>query len=324
MLGFLVKAGTRFLLRNPNPASDCHLNPGPRRIKYPCGICGKACVWSKTVRSVACSSCENWFHKDCLNMPTANEPLEQTEVSWYCCTCGLPNFCTSLYEEMDASHTACSTPSHTSVNSSIDSSSNIGSPRYASSPKQHRSTPLSKRKIRILVINFQSLRSKRESFWAMLEYCEPDIVLATETWLNQTIAEREILPENYRFVARRDRPNSTYGGVAIIAKHDLDATEIDLKFSSELMDASFYCKDLKKPVVVCSLYRPTDNNLDYSQELCSAVTEINNSYKDHILWLGGDANLPDIDWKTDTITGHGYPASINHLYTDTINDIGCE
>ena len=54
------------------------------------------------------------------------------------------------------------------------------------------------------------------------------------------------------------------------------------------------------------------------------MTEIYNRYKDHILWLGGDANLPDIDWKTDTITGHGYPASINHLYTDTINDIGCE
>ena len=77
----------------------------------------------------------------------------------------------------------------------------------------------------------------------------------------QTIAEREVLPENYRFVARRDRSNSTYEGVAIIAKHDLDATEIDLKTSSELVAASFSCKDLKKPVNVCSLYRPTDNNL---------------------------------------------------------------
>ena len=40
--------------------------------------------------------------------------------------------------------------------------------------------------------------------------------------------------------------------------------------------------------------------------------------------LGGDANLPDIDWKSDTITGHRYSAPINQLYTDTINDIGCE
>ena len=133
-------------------ASDCHPNPGPRTVKYPCGICGKACVWSRTVRSVACSSCENWFHKDCLNMPTVlYEPLEQTDMSWYCCTCVLPNFNTSLFEDIEASETGCSTPSHISSNSSIDSSSNIGSPRYASSPNQRTTTPLSNKKVRLLV-----------------------------------------------------------------------------------------------------------------------------------------------------------------------------
>lgn len=90
-------------------ASDCHPNPGPRQPKYPCGICSKACVWSRTIRSVACSSCEKWFHKDCLNMPTVlYEPLELTEVSWYCCGCGLPNFNTSLFEDFELSSTTCS------------------------------------------------------------------------------------------------------------------------------------------------------------------------------------------------------------------------
>ena len=65
-------------------ASDCHPNPGPRTVKYPCGICGNACVWSRNVRSVACSNCDQRFHKNCLNMPTVlYEPLEQTEISWY-------------------------------------------------------------------------------------------------------------------------------------------------------------------------------------------------------------------------------------------------
>ena len=240
MFGHLLYMFSLMLLN----ASDCHPNPGPWTVKYPCGICGKACVWSRTVRLVACSSCENWFHKDCLNMPTVlYEPLEQTDMSWYCCTCGLPNFNTSLFEDIDASETGCSTPSHISSNNSIDSSSNIGSPRYASSPNQRTSTPLSNKKVRLLVINFQSLRPKRESFWAMLEYCEPDVILASVTWLNPTIAEREVLLESYRFVARKDRPNSSHGGIAIIAKHDLEASEIDVQATTELVVASFTCND---------------------------------------------------------------------------------
>jgi exonuclease III len=52
----------------------------------------------------------------------------------------------------------------------------------------------------------------------MLEQTEPDIIIASETWLHQGILEREVLPENYRFVARRDRSKSAHGGVAVITK----------------------------------------------------------------------------------------------------------
>ena len=53
--------------------------------------------------------------------------------------------------------------------------------------------------------NFQSIKSKRESLWNMLTYTEPDILLASETWLHPGISEKEVLPDNYRFVARKDR-----------------------------------------------------------------------------------------------------------------------
>ena len=80
----------------------------------------------------------------------------------------------------------------------------------------------------------------------MLEYCEPYIILASETWLNPTIAEREVLPASYRFVARKDCPTVVI--IAIIAKHDLEASEIDVQATTELVAASFTCKDLKKPL----------------------------------------------------------------------------
>ena len=94
----------------------------------------------------------------------------------------------------------------------------------------------------------------------MLEYCDPDIILASETWLNSTIAEREVLPANYKFVARKDRPNSSHGGVAIIAKHDLDASEVDTTATSEFVAASLSCKDLKKPIILGCMQLTTKLN----------------------------------------------------------------
>ena len=54
----------------------------------------------------------------------------------------------------------------------------------------------------------------------MLEYTEPDIILASETWLQPGITEREILPPDFRFFARKDRLKDAHGGVAIIARSD--------------------------------------------------------------------------------------------------------
>jgi hypothetical protein len=35
------------------------------------------------------------------------------------------------------------------------------------------------------------MKAKREEFWSMLEYTEPDITIASETWLNPEIKESE-------------------------------------------------------------------------------------------------------------------------------------
>ena len=84
--------------------------------------------------------------------------------------------------------------------------------------------------------------------------------------------------------------------------------------TSEFVAASLSCKDLKKSIILGCMYRPTDNKVEYTQDLCKAVSDLYTRFKDHINLLGGDTNLPDIDWKTDTITGHNYPVPINQAY----------
>ena len=85
-----------------------------------------------------------------------------------------------------------------------------------------------------------------ESFRSLLEYPEPNIAMASETWLNPTIVEREALPESYRFVARRDRPNSSHGGVAIIARQDLEASETDLHYYRRNCGSFLHLQGLKE------------------------------------------------------------------------------
>ena len=62
-------------------------NPGPRGVRFPCGVCKKSCT--KNQSSVACDNCNKWFHKDCLMMNTQIFSALKN-ISWYCCHCGLP------------------------------------------------------------------------------------------------------------------------------------------------------------------------------------------------------------------------------------------
>ena len=116
--------------------SDFELNPGPRTSKYPCQICSKACRWGQ--RAIACDNCDRWYHVNCLWMASQNNNYHpQTDVSWICCTCGLPNFSTSLFESLvvDTSN------GFDSLSMSMNTTGNTtrpGSPPHTSSPKREQ------------------------------------------------------------------------------------------------------------------------------------------------------------------------------------------
>ena len=64
---------------------------------------------------------------------------------------------------------------------------------------------------------------------------------------------------------------------------------------TELVALSFVCKNLKQPLIVGSVYRPTDNNFECTEDLRNAVSYISCTYKNSTICIGGDFNLPDID-----------------------------
>ena len=65
-----------------------------------------------------------------------------------------------------------------------------------------------------------------------------------------------------------------------------------------------------EPIIICAVYRPPASNLDYLDEMCLILENINHSYPTATIWIGGDLNLPDVDWSLN------YPSYIIERFLD--------
>ena len=142
-------------------ALDIELNPCPN-VKYPCQICNRPVTWKQ--RGVACDDCVQWYHVECMQMSTPiYEALAHSNVSWHCIQCGMPQFTSSLFDsfQMETSNTFDSLTS-----TSQSSAQQSPGPLLATSSPTRR-TPkkgsCAKRKMKILNINFQSIKNKRSA-----------------------------------------------------------------------------------------------------------------------------------------------------------------
>ena len=126
-------------------------------------------------------------------------------------------------------------------------------------PKQSNPRPPLQNTMRILVINFQSIRAKKTPFWLLLTECNPDIIIGSETWLSpgNGIYEREILQCGHHIVARKDRKGSPHGGVLIATKDTINGTEIDMdsvthSYLKSWHSKQTFCLRKKKIIISCS------------------------------------------------------------------------
>ena len=122
-------------------------------------------------------------------------------TSWYCLNCGTPHQSDVIYEApaSDSSSVGSNYSSlsegeplspdastHNSTTAFSDTSiHSMGSPAAASSPKarnQYIST--ARKSLRLLTINFQSIRKKGRNIDLLVETTKPDVILGTETWLS--------------------------------------------------------------------------------------------------------------------------------------------
>jgi hypothetical protein len=154
--------------------------------------------------------------------------------------------------------------------------------------------------ITVLYTNAQSINSKLEELKVVSRDLDPDIVLITETWCNNTMDNAALAIENYRLetdlrMDRCDTTNGIGGGLLVYSKYDLRILPSDKFHGSkfnQFCTFSVATKSTKLNIVL--IYRPPSSGLENLTEL----SEILRGADENTVFIG-DFNLPGIDWERE-------------------------
>ena len=177
--------------------------------------------------------------------------------------------------------------------------------------------------LKSLTINFQSIWNKQEEFMVMLHLLQPDIVFGCETWLDEKVSNTELLFYDMYEIYRRDRKTDTRGGgVIILVKKDIESALLEEGKDHE----SIYCRigQSRQRNIIGAIYRPPGCNNKENTSICTGLMKIKGRFKNCKLSIGGDFNLPDIDWSNNNVLGTQNPKQLNDAFLDTFSDLGLQ
>ena len=125
----------------------------------------------------------------------------------------------------------------------------------------------------------------------------------TESWLDPTTFSSEIFPTNYQ-VFRKDRSDG-YGGVFFACINTINCSQVTIASPCECIVCRVELTN-SKVLIVITAYRPPNRDLVYVHNLCQIIAEIYSTYKNAVIWITGDFNLPDINWNYNSVTNNSY------------------
>ena len=103
-----------------------------------------------------------------------------------------------------------------------------------------------------------------------------------------------------------------YGGVLIAIKRNIIYELVPTYDTCELIAVKDTCKH--NSVSAVSMYRPTNNDIEYATQLATAMEKLLKKHTKDVIWIGGNSNVPDMDWSTNTISGSNHKREINELF----------
>ena len=70
----------------------------------------------------------------------------------------------------------------------------------------------------------------------------------------------------------------------------------------------------KHNIIIAAIYRPQNSDLQYIDDMCNSIEDSSSRNRNYVLWVGGNLNLPDINWPDCTMQGNLYPIDINQCF----------
>lgn len=171
-----------------------------------------------------------------------------------------------------------------------------------------------KEHLNIMVVNCRSLANKIDKFQTLIEFYEPEVVVAVETWLDEGWSENELSMKEYE-LHRRDR-NRHGGGVMVAVKKCVSGTLLWKDEEVEMLGVKVQAKG--GSVEVIAAYRPPGIHQNLIHKLVERVKSMD-ADKNNVV-IAGDLNLPNVNWSG---VGNG-SSTIQDLVSDIVIEGFCQ
>jgi hypothetical protein len=163
----------------------------------------------------------------------------------------------------------------------------------------------------LLQVNCRSIYNKALEFSNSVDTYNPDII-GTESWLREEIGNAEIFRADFT-TFRRDR-HTRGGGVFICVKNNIACSGLWVDDDFEIIAFEIRGSDPKITWEIIDSYRAPNEDMRVIEMLAARTGFSGNSTKRSI--IGGDLNLPQVDWKGFAEGTGDTQAFINRLVWD--------
>jgi hypothetical protein len=164
----------------------------------------------------------------------------------------------------------------------------------------------------LLQVNCRSTYNKALETWKLVDTYNPDTIIGTESWLREEKGNTEIFRTDFT-TFRRDR-HAQSGGVFICVKKNIACSELWVDDEFEIIAVQIKGSDPKRTWEIVGIYRAPNEDTRVIEKLAARTGFLGNSTKRSI--IGGDLNLPKVDWKGIAEGASVAQAFINRLVWD--------
>ena len=190
-----------------------------------------------------------------------------------------------------------------------------GLPWITSSPTPH--TP------KLLNVNCQSIRGKKGAWINLLSSTKPDVIIATEMWLDQTISDSELECDGYK-IYRWDRWKGMAAGdmIAVSTKITSSRVKVNAIKDSEILWTKVHCQ-WDKDILIAACYRPDVSDKVTYGELKNCLTKLVSSRKTPFgIVVAGDFKFPGSNCEEKNINRGSQYVGRHQDFKDILDEFG--